>query len=51
MYADQDWEADANYAFGNRIGDMTSLGLSRAEEILKAGRDWDKEQDARKKVF
>ena len=33
--------------FGNIVGDMTGTGLSRSEEILKTGRDWDAELAAR----
>ena len=38
-YAEQGWDADPDYCFGNTVGDVTSSGLTRAEEILRAGRD------------
>ena len=38
-YAEQDWEVDRDYCLGNTVGDVTSTGLTRAEEILRTGRD------------
>ena len=46
-YAEQGWDADPDYCFGNTVGDVTASGLTRAEEILRAGRDWDAELKAR----
>jgi hypothetical protein len=49
-YAEQDWEADKDYRCGNAVGDVTAAGLTRAEEILRTGRDWEKEIKARDEV-
>ena len=46
-YAEQGWTGTQDYSFGNTVGDMTGNGCTRAEEILRTGRDWKAERAAR----
>ena len=46
-YAEQGWTGTQDYSFGNTVGDMTESGCTRAEEILRTGRDWKSELAAR----
>ena len=49
-YSEQDWEVDQDYCLGNTVGNVTSAGLTRAEEILRTGRNWSAELKARDEV-
>ena len=47
---EQGWELQRDYQLGNTVGDLSTSATSKAEEILKAGRDWKAELKVRNEV-
>ncbi len=49
-YMEQGWELQRDYQLGNTVADLSTSATSKAEEILKAGRDWEAELKVRNEV-